>query len=48
MLIYSVFFLFSGIFLLLFAFFVLIFFFFLIPSKLNDDLMHLNYGKNTL
>lgn len=23
-------------------------FFFLIPSKLNDDLMHLNYGKDTL
>ena len=48
MLISSVFFLFSGIFLLLFAFFVLTCFFFLIPSKLNDDLMHLNYGKDTL
>lgn len=45
MLISSVFFPFSGIFLLLFAFFVLTCFFFLIPSKLNDDLMHLNYGK---
>ena len=48
MLISSVFFLFSGIFLLLFAFFVLTCFFFLIPSKLNDGLMHLNYGKDTL
>ena len=45
---FSFFFLFSGIFLLLFAFFVLTCFFFLIPLKLNDDLMHLNYGKDTL
>lgn len=47
MLISSVFFLFFGIFLLLFAFFVLTCFFFLIPSKLNDDLMHLLWQGHT-